>query len=341
MTFCDGLSGIVLIASPDGKVTYWSSAAAAEFGWSEVEARGLGIQGLFLAADEAPTATPPGRAPGLDNASHRVKVMLKSGRVALCESQIVSLADAGGCAYGHLYVLRPVESGGHSDHSPVVQVGSTWRQVLHQLNNVFASIHSSLDLVLGSKKHPETESFLLQAQESARKGARVINELQLRGMQLPGVGERKGGDAGAKSAGHAEPVADPPPAALEGSECLLLAEDDNSLRVLMRAVLTYRGYKVVEAVDGADAVDKYRTGGPFDLVILDMAMPTLNGPQALQQIRVQNASARVVALSGAPFDSENEPRNSAAKFDGFLNKPFRNIDLLKLVRRILDHNAAV
>ena len=340
MTFCDGLTGAVLIASPDGQVTYWSPAAATELGWSDLEARNLGIRGLLLTGGEVPVAFPAGGAPGLDTAALRVKVFLKSGKVALYESQIVPLADAGGCAFGLLYVLRPVESGGKvgtTSLSPAVQTVSIGRQVLHQLNNVFASIHSSLDLALGAKQHPDAESFLLQAQTSARKGALVVHELWMRGRDLPGPAGAGGSGGESKVAGQTEPVVSPSPESLEGSERVLVAEDDNSLRVLIRAVLTYRGYKVVEAVDGADAVDKYRTDGPFDLVILDMAMPTLGGPEALEQIRAQNASAHALALSGSPFESEDASQNSVGSFDGFLNKPFRNVDLLKLVRRVLDH----
>jgi CheY-like chemotaxis protein len=342
MTFSDGLTGAVLIASPDGKVTYWSPAAAAELGWSDLEARQLGIQGLFSTAGEVLAATHTEGAPVLDPASRRVKVFLKSGRAALFESQIVPLADAGGCAYGHLYVLQPVESDGKaaskSGLSPVVQAVSIGRQVLHQLNNVFASIHSSLDLALGAKQRVDAESFLLQAQTSARKGALVVHELWTRGRELPAPAGAGGSSVESRVVGQTQHDASPSPESLEGSERVLVAEDDNSLRVLMRAVLTYRGYKVVEAVDGGDAVDKYRTDGPFDLVILDMAMPTLDGPEVLQQIRAQNASARALALSGTPFESEAELQDPVSRFDGFLNKPFRNIDLLKLVRRVLDHN---
>ena len=341
MAFCDRFSGAVLIASPDGKVTYWSPAAAAEFGWSEIEARELGIQGLFSTADEAPAALLPGEPPGLDTASRGVKVRLKSGKAVLFESQIVPLADAGGGSYGHLYVLRPVENNGkatgHPGQAPAVPAGSTGQRALHQLNNIFASIHSSLDLALGAKLPAEVQSFLLQAQASARKGAQFVNDSWLRGWELPGLADPKTGDLEPKAAGHPEHLAEPSPESLEGSERVLVAEDDNSLRVLIRAMLTYRGYKVVEAVNGADAVSKYRTSGPFDLVILDMAMPKLDGAEALKQIRAQDSAARVLALSGTPFDSQVELKRSGAKFDGFLNKPFRNIDLLQVVRRILDH----
>ena len=340
MAFPHRFSGAVLIASPDGEVTYWSPAAAAEFGWSENEARGLGIRGLFSTAGESPDAIHPGGLPVLEAGSQQVQVTLKNGRAASFECQIVPMADAGGCVYGRLYVLQPVESSGeatgNSGHSPAVKAGSTWWQALHQLNNVFASIHSSLDLVLSGRERPEAESFLLQAQESARIGALIINELQLRSKELPGLAEPKCGDAKAKSVGDTEHIADPSPAALEGSERLLLAEDDKPMRTLIRAVLTYRGYEVIDAVDGEDAVNKYLANGPFDLVILDMDMPKLTGTEALQRIRAQDASARALALSGAHFDDEAQ-RNPAIRFNGLLNKPFRNIDLVKLVRRVLDH----
>ena len=341
MISCDGLSGAILIASPDGKITYWSPAAATEFGWSESEARELGIQGLFSAEDGAPAVILPGGAPRLDPAFRGVKARLKGGGAALFETQTVPLADAGGGAYGYLYVLRAVESGGqasdHSGGSPANLGSSTARQLHHQLNNVFACICASLELALSAKQPSKTESLLLQAQQKAREGAGVVNELWMRVRELPGLADPKAGIVEPRGAGQPAQVANKSPELLEGSERVLLAEDENSIRVLMRAVLTYRGYKVVEAVDGVDAVNKYRTGGPFDLVILDMAMPTLGGREALEQIRAQDSEVRAVALSGTPFDNEDDPRNLAAKFDGVLNKPFTNIELLQLVRRVLDH----
>jgi len=328
MISCDGLSGAVLIASPDGKVGYWSPAAASKFGWSDTEARELGIQGLISTEDGAP-------------ASRRVKMRTKNGTVELLEAQIIPLADAGSGVYGHLFVLRAVESGEkashNSGHSFMSKGGSAGGQILHQLNNVFTKIVSSLDLALVKKEHTKADSLLMQAQESAWEGAGLVNELRKRVGDLPGLAGPKTGFVEPKAAGHPAHLANPSPELLEGSERVLLAEDDKSIRDVMRAVLTYRGYKVVEAVDGADAVNKHRAGGPFDLVILDMTMPTLGGREALEQIRAQDSAARALALSGTPFDSEDNPRNPAAKFDGVLNKPFGNIELLQTVRRILDH----
>ena len=334
MAFCSSFSSLALIVSPDGNMTSWSPSAAKEFGWSEMEAPGLGIQGLFSTAGESPHALSPG-----GSGSQQVKVLLKGERAAAYECQIVPMVDPGGCVCGHLHLLRPAESGGKVTGNPVtspaIKAGSTWSQVLHQLNNVFAGIHSSLDLVLSGISPAEAESYLLQAQECARRGALIVSELQLRGKELPGLPEAKGSDAKVDSTGSAQPVADPPPADLEGSERLLLAEDDRAVRTMIRAILTYRGYKIVEAVDGEDALDKYLSNGPFDLVILDQDMPKLSGTEVLKRIRAHDPSARVLSLSGSVLHDEAE-QDPATPFNGLLGKPFRNMDLLKLVRRILD-----
>jgi CheY-like chemotaxis protein len=214
-----------------------------------------------------------------------------------------------------------------------------WRQVLHQLNNIFASIHSSLDLALANEGRPEAKSFLLLAQESARKGALLINELRFRPTESIGPGQRDG-LAGPEGSVEAKPGAAVLPASLEGSERILLAEDDPSISMLIEAVLGYRGYKVVAAANGEEAVTRYRQEGPFDLVILDLQMPKLDGWGALEQLRAQNPGVRALALSGLPFEPEDPASKRAGGFNGQLGKPFDNEALLRLVRQLLDSDRA-
>jgi CheY-like chemotaxis protein len=213
--------------------------------------------------------------------------------------------------------------------------GPTWRQVLHQLNNVFASIHSSLDLALVNEGRPEAASFLRQAQESARRGARVVNELRLRGKETE-VWERQSEEPPAKPAGSGTGTS-AQPESLEGSERILLVEDDESVRMLIRAVLTYRGYEVAEAVDGEEAVNQYRKDGPFELVIMDLHMPKVSGLQALELIQEQDPEVCAVALSGMLFDGEDPDGEATPQgFEAHLKKPFDNMELLTLVRQLLD-----
>jgi two-component system cell cycle sensor histidine kinase/response regulator CckA len=183
---------------------------------------------------------------------------------------------------------------------------------------------------------PEGRTFLAQAQESARRGALLINELRMNGKDSPGP-EGKPASADAPGSGTQEPAVAAPPASLEGSERILLVEDDEPVRLLIRAVLTYRGYEVVEAGDGLEAVSQYRQRGPFDLAILDLHMPKLDGRAALEQLRALNPQLRALALSGSLFDCEHNPADpSVHGFDARLNKPFENTVLVALVRELLN-----
>jgi CheY-like chemotaxis protein len=209
--------------------------------------------------------------------------------------------------------------------------------VLHQLNNVFASIHSSLDLALAQQGQPQAQTFLMQAQTSARQGALLVNELRfggnepmVRGPVCPTQDLRPMGSPEGLAAAQTA-------SSLEGSGRILLVEDDESVRLLVRAVLTYRGYEVTEACDGEDAVKLFRQSGPFDLVILDQAMPKLDGRAALEQIRAVDPGARALGLSGQVSESDQGPQTSATRgFDARLSKPFDNTELLALVRRLLN-----
>jgi signal transduction histidine kinase len=125
------------------------------------------------------------------------------------------------------------------------------------------------------------------------------------------------------------------PKAPEGTERILVVDDEELVRLVTKAVLAYRGYRIVEAEDGEDALRKYSSGpGSFDLVLMDMHMPKLNGFDALLRIRELNPKARAIVLSGGVHD----PEENFGQMPGvaFLHKPFENQELLQLVRRMLD-----
>ncbi|MGO9204101.1 MAG: response regulator [Limisphaerales bacterium] len=207
------------------------------------------------------------------------------------------------------------------------------------MNNIFASIHSSLDLALAHPGQPQARTFLMQAQTSSRQGALLVNELRFSGKEPVGrdsvcPSQESRPEGSAQGPGAAQP------GSLEGSERILLVEDDESVRLLVRAVLTYRGYEVTEACDGEDGVKLFRQKGPFDLVILDHAMPKLGGRAALEQIRAVDAEVEALGLSGLLSECEEEPPAGASRgFDAQLSKPFDNTELVALVRRLLDSRA--
>ncbi len=120
---------------------------------------------------------------------------------------------------------------------------------------------------------------------------------------------------------------------MDGRERILVVDDEEMVRMVTKAVLAYRGYQIVEAVDGEDAVEKYtKASPPFDLILMDVHMPTMNGHDALLKIRAINPKARVVMLSGGLHDPASEESVGVK----FLHKPFENQELVRLVRETLD-----
>jgi two-component system cell cycle sensor histidine kinase/response regulator CckA len=140
-----------------------------------------------------------------------------------------------------------------------------------------------------------------------------------------------------------EPVAAPKSAvridtkAVEGKERILVVDDEELVRMVTKAVLAYRGYQVTEAQDGEQAVEKYAANpGGFDLVLMDLHMPRLNGYDALRRIREINPKARAIMLSGGVQDPEEGLADMTGV--GFLHKPFENQELVRLVRQLLDQS---
>jgi PAS domain S-box-containing protein len=131
---------------------------------------------------------------------------------------------------------------------------------------------------------------------------------------------------------RAEPPA--PPGALGR---LLLAEDSRANQLVAAAMLRKAGYAVELAVDGQEAVAKASQGG-FDLVLMDLHMPGLDGIEATQQIRALPGEAGmvpIVAMSAATLPADRAAC-SAAGMNAFLAKPADRQTMLDTVRAVLD-----
>jgi type II secretory ATPase GspE/PulE/Tfp pilus assembly ATPase PilB-like protein/CheY-like chemotaxis protein len=116
----------------------------------------------------------------------------------------------------------------------------------------------------------------------------------------------------------------PPIVAPPGSKgTVLLVEDEDGLRSVMRDLLERDGFRVVEAQDGVQALDQVDRAGP-DIVILDLNLPGLDGYTVLQRLRSRPATARLpVVVLTAKGDEDNELRVFELGADDFLAKPFR------------------
>ncbi len=124
------------------------------------------------------------------------------------------------------------------------------------------------------------------------------------------------------------PAEDERPAAPHrGTGIILVADDEEDVRMMVRAMLESLEYRVLEARDGREAVDLYRErSGEIDLVLLDMMMPGMTGEEAFAEIRRISPSARSVLMSG--YDDRGRIAQVVdSGFSGFLQKPFRRWEL--------------
>jgi len=123
-----------------------------------------------------------------------------------------------------------------------------------------------------------------------------------------------------------------------GTETVLLAEDDATVLELDRMILEEAGYKVIEAVDGRDALDKFtehRT--EVDILATDVIMPKMNGKSLYEEIRKIRPDMKVLFMSGYTKDIIVERGILEDEFS-VITKPVTSYELLKKVREILDWN---
>jgi DNA-binding response OmpR family regulator len=114
---------------------------------------------------------------------------------------------------------------------------------------------------------------------------------------------------------------------------ILIADDEQALRELLGEQLTAQGYQTEFACDGAEAIEKLKSG-PFNLVLLDINMPKIDGLDVLKHIRHNSIPTRVIMLTGRlGYSVGSESMKLGA--DEFITKPF-DLNYLDLaIKRIL------
>lgn len=128
--------------------------------------------------------------------------------------------------------------------------------------------------------------------------------------------------------------------AAKGHGTVLLAEDDPSVRSVTKRFLEASGYEVLEARSGPEALAISRShAGPVDVLITDVLMPGLDGPELARELRGQRPGLGVLYLSGY---SETMARAQKPSVSGsrFLQKPFTKQALNAELRRVLESRTA-
>ncbi len=119
-----------------------------------------------------------------------------------------------------------------------------------------------------------------------------------------------------------------------GSEIVLVVEDDAQVRLITVSMLKSRGYQVLEAATCQDALSLATTYDQIDLLVTDVVMPELSGPELATRIRTVHPSIRVLLVSGYSADAVARHGVDGAA-PSFLQKPFTGQQLGKKVRDVL------
>jgi two-component system alkaline phosphatase synthesis response regulator PhoP len=117
---------------------------------------------------------------------------------------------------------------------------------------------------------------------------------------------------------------------------ILLVEDEENLRDAIMLNLELEGYEVVTSGDGKDAVKKF-SDQRFNLIVLDVMMPEMDGFQVCEQIRLENSDIPILFLT-AKDSSEDKVKGLKRGADDYMTKPFNLEELMLRVKVLIKHS---
>jgi CheY-like chemotaxis protein len=118
-------------------------------------------------------------------------------------------------------------------------------------------------------------------------------------------------------------------------EKILVIEDNEQNRILMRQILTYHGYDVLEAADGLTGLEMARAHTPA-LILLDIQMPVMNGFMVIRELRnnPELGKIKVIAVTSFAMKGDREKALQAG-FDEYVTKPIDTRKFPELVKQVL------
>jgi two-component system, cell cycle sensor histidine kinase and response regulator CckA len=141
--------------------------------------------------------------------------------------------------------------------------------------------------------------------------------------------------AGANGAAREQAAEARPRTDLTGQGTILLVEDEEGLRSLNARGLRSRGYSVIEASNGVEALEALeQKNGAIDLVVSDVVMPEMDGPTLLKTMRGRNPDLKIIFVSGYAEDAFDKSLPENQQF-AFLPKPFTLSQLVAAVKETM------
>jgi len=177
----------------------------------------------------------------------------------------------------------------------------------------------------------QTGGFIYADSEPGRTSFRIFLP-----RHVPGAEEvaAQAAEAAARVATTAESAARTASADLTGQGTILLVEDEEGLRALNARGLSSRGYTVLEAGNGVEAIEVLDAHGRVDLVVSDVVMPEMDGPTLLKELRRRDPAVKIIFVSGYAEEAFSKNLPSDEQY-AFLAKPFTLKQLVAAVKQTL------
>jgi two-component system cell cycle response regulator DivK len=116
---------------------------------------------------------------------------------------------------------------------------------------------------------------------------------------------------------------------------ILHVEDNPANRMIVRDLLEFQGYQVVEAFDGGEALAAAEREHP-DLILMDIQLPRVSGIEATRRIKANEDLRRIPIIAVTSFALSGDEQNAAAAgCDAYIAKPYRPRDLLQLIQKLM------
>lgn len=216
---------------------------------------------------------------------------------------------------------KSVKPGAFVPGDPSVGASETFRAFRHEINNPLASLILNVEM-LKEGGHKDTSDLVVEIERAAKRIATIVERLEGGGSRTPPRERRRFPDSVSRA---------------PGATTILLVDDEESVRAVVTKVLLRHGHRVLEAEHGADAmrlVAGYE--GNIDLLITDMYMPGLRGPEVVEKLSAMRPGLKVLYMSG--YAAEDIARSEVDPMVPFLHKPFTVQELSEAVETALSHS---
>ena len=120
-------------------------------------------------------------------------------------------------------------------------------------------------------------------------------------------------------------------------QSILVIDDDETVRLLLRNILEREGYRVLDAHEGYEGLKQFREN-PTDLVITDLIMPGKEGIETIRDLRQEFPHVKIIAISGGGRISPESYLRMAKGVGALraLSKPFDRLELLKAIKEVME-----